>query len=174
MGLFGVFGEAVDCTCDTHCTGVNEGVCEVGQSIEDAADHPQVHFVTDFVLEVGIDHFRRTVHWSCDCLDLLLDASILSFADALEIDEPVGARSKITEFKGLVLANQDVLYLDILVIDPNFVDLSETLQHGINNSEQFLLAEALVLTGSQQVEKGAIGTVLHQDHKDLELAVPVL
>ena len=95
FGLIGVFGKSVDSSRNSHSIRINKGMREVSQSIEDTAYHPDIHLVPNFILKIGIDNFRRSVHGSGDGFDLFLNVVVLCFVDAFEIYESVWTWTEI-------------------------------------------------------------------------------
>ena len=94
--IFCLARESVDCACDTNCIGVNKRMSEVCQSIQNASHHPNIDFFRDFILQVGINHLRRSIHRSCHCFHFLFDMIILWFVDLREVYESIGTGSKVT------------------------------------------------------------------------------
>ena len=73
---------------------------EVGKSVNYASDHPDIYLESNLILQIGVNNLRRSVHRCSNSLYFFLDVVILRLADIFEIDEPIGARSKITQFEG--------------------------------------------------------------------------
>jgi hypothetical protein len=78
---------------------------EVGKCVNDTADHPYIYFEADLILQVRVNNLRRSVHRGSHSLYLFLDVVILRLADIFEIDEAIGARSKIAQFEGPIGSN---------------------------------------------------------------------
>lgn len=161
LGLAGVLRKPIDSISNSNCVGVQEGMGEIAKSIEDAPEHPNIDFVADLVLQVGINYFGRPVHRSGNRLDLLLDQIVLAFVNLAEIDHSVRARAEIAQLERVVLPDQDVLDLDVLMVVASVVDRDNSSNYRVQNQEQLLLTKAFILMLLEQVEQSAVWAKLH-------------
>jgi len=63
-----------------------------------------------------------------------------------EIDDAIRAWAKITQFVRVIFADQNILYLDILVVESNLMYILQSIQNGVRNLKQFLFGESFIFS----------------------------
>lgn len=81
LSFLGVFWEAVDSVGDSDSIGINKRMRKESQSIENTTNHPNIYFVGDLVLLIGVHYLRRAIHGCSYRFNFLFDAIVLCFID---------------------------------------------------------------------------------------------
>jgi hypothetical protein len=71
---------------------------------------------------------------------------IFRFIDLGKIDYPIGAGAKITQFITIILAYEDILNLNILVVATSLVNLLQALENRGSNLEEFFLGKTFIFS----------------------------
>jgi hypothetical protein len=71
---------------------------------------------------------------------------IFRFIDLGEIDYSIGAGAKVTQFITIILAYEDILNLNILVVATSLVNLLQALENRGSNVEEFFLCKTFIFS----------------------------
>lgn len=127
FSLFRIIRESIDTSRNPNGVRINKRMSEVCQSIYYTAQHPNIYLKRYLILQVRVNNFRRSIHWSRHCLHFFFYAIILWFIDLAKIDESIGTWSEVAEFETIILAYQNVLYFHVLMIASCLVNISQSL-----------------------------------------------
>ena len=109
------------CIHDAQLAFLLERVISIVHDEKDAAEHPYVHPLIHWVLQIHVDHFRGPVHESCVFLKSLLMSVDLGFGDSCQVNFLSGTTPKITQLSNSLFGQQNVFHFYILMQDPNFM-----------------------------------------------------
>lgn len=143
------------------------------QSIDHTTHHPHIYFVSNLVLQIRIHDLWRPIHRSSHRLNLLLKIAVFCLADLLKIYESIRTGPEITQFESFVLTDKNILYLDVLMIHTNLVDIFQTLEDRVCDCDELFLAETFVFSCLEEIKESTVGAVFHEDHKYFVLYISV-
>lgn len=149
-----------------------EGVEAIVEDKQDAAEHPDVDSIIDWVFEVEVDHLGRAIHERGVLLKPLLVMVYLGLRQRLQLYLFRAAAAQVAQLCNSICRNQNVLYFQVLVDDAHVVHLLHALHRLLEYFNDLGLSQhAVGLLSSRQQVVNCFTRQLHQN-VGLEVSVP--